>query len=38
MVVRLADTDEDLLIDILDDSYRLAAPASLVRLLDQGGD
>lgn len=35
MVVRLADADEDLLIDVLDDSYRLAAPATLIRLLDQ---
>ncbi len=37
MVVRLADADEDLLIDVLDGSYRLAAPATLVRQLDQDG-
>jgi hypothetical protein len=38
MVVRLADADDDLLIDVLDGSYRLAAPPALLRLPDDTTD
>ena len=34
ILIRLADAEPDLLADMLEESYRLAAPASLVRELD----
>ena len=34
LLIRMADTELDLLADLLEDSYRIAAPATLVRKLD----
>jgi hypothetical protein len=35
MLVRLAEVDEDLLADVLEQSYRLKAPRTLLRRLDE---
>ena len=38
LLVRLADVDDDLLAELLEDSYRLRAPKRLVAQLDEAAD